>query len=104
MSVMAITGTGCIRQRRLPRGRRFGLGYGRCERRLNRSAACCSAWRCYMPAAHIAPATALRVTPLSQSLCMECLDCWTPVRRTISGLEGSFRCGTYFDLLLSISQ
>ena len=54
-----------------------------------------------MPAAHIAPATAMRVTPatniavanrivLTQSLCMEHLDCWTGVHRMIGELEGSF--------------
>jgi len=36
VSATAITGTGSMRQRRLRRGRPFGLGFDRCERRLNK--------------------------------------------------------------------
>jgi hypothetical protein len=38
VSVTAITGTGSIRQKRLPNGKPFGLGCDRCERRLNKGA------------------------------------------------------------------
>ena len=36
MSATGITGMGSIRQKRLPRGKLFGLGCDQCERRLNK--------------------------------------------------------------------